>query len=293
MSLTVCFIAKDEERCIGRAIRSVLPVADRIVVVDTGSTDGTQKVARELGARVETFAWVDDFAAARNYALTFARDTTWVAWMDCDDVLQPDSLKPLALYKSDPANCVIGWEMENVDVPVERQPDVGVQKCIQYRMFPRGVRFTNKVHETVVASATDLGLPFYNAPEIKVRHYGYCEKDIEPKLYRNARLAAIGAGWPRWCAGFSLPGGYYGFYAPYGLCVIQGTEVKYVAKLEKADIDPLSVDELQVKLAATAAKIVTFLKEGGLRIGNVEDSLQAEIDRLNEAIELNLRGVHA
>ena len=42
---------------------------DEIVVVDTGSTDRTKEIAREFGAKVFDFVWIDDFAAARNEAL--------------------------------------------------------------------------------------------------------------------------------------------------------------------------------------------------------------------------------
>src|SRR5438477_243699 len=43
--------------------------AVELVVVDTGSTDDTVKIARRLGARIAHFTWVDDFAAARNRSL--------------------------------------------------------------------------------------------------------------------------------------------------------------------------------------------------------------------------------
>lgn len=56
-------IARDEEANIGRALRSAAPVADEMIVADTGSTDRTVEIARDLGARVSHFTWCDDFAA--------------------------------------------------------------------------------------------------------------------------------------------------------------------------------------------------------------------------------------
>ena len=40
-----------------------------IIVVDTGSRDGTREVAKKFAARLFEFAWCDDFSAARNYSL--------------------------------------------------------------------------------------------------------------------------------------------------------------------------------------------------------------------------------
>ena len=51
-TISVAMIAKDEEQCIADAIKSVAPVADQIVLVDTGSSDRTVALARELGAEV-------------------------------------------------------------------------------------------------------------------------------------------------------------------------------------------------------------------------------------------------
>jgi len=64
--VSACMIVKDEEANIGRCLRSLQGKVDEIIVVDTGSTDRTMGIARELGAQVFSFPWRDDFAAARN-----------------------------------------------------------------------------------------------------------------------------------------------------------------------------------------------------------------------------------
>ena len=68
-SLSLALIVKNEARCLARCLHSVQGVASEIVVVDTGSTDETVRIARDCQARVVNFAWRDDFAAARNFAL--------------------------------------------------------------------------------------------------------------------------------------------------------------------------------------------------------------------------------
>ena len=85
-SLTM--IVKDEEHNISKCLSSVAGLFDEIVVVDTGSKDRTREIAREFGARVFDFVWVDDFAAARNAALARATGD-YAFWLDADDVIDP------------------------------------------------------------------------------------------------------------------------------------------------------------------------------------------------------------
>jgi glycosyltransferase involved in cell wall biosynthesis len=63
-------IVKDEEENLARCLQSIRQVVDEIIVVDTGSRDRTVEIARRHGCRVSHFEWCDDFAAARNAALT-------------------------------------------------------------------------------------------------------------------------------------------------------------------------------------------------------------------------------
>ena len=64
-SLALVMIARDEEASIARCLRSVSAFVDQMIVLDTGSTDATASIARELGAQVYHWPWQDDFAAAR------------------------------------------------------------------------------------------------------------------------------------------------------------------------------------------------------------------------------------
>lgn len=66
-------IVRDEEHPLGRCLDSVSGVFDEIVIADTGSTDATKDVAARFGAHIIDFPWIDDFAAARNFA--FAHGT--------------------------------------------------------------------------------------------------------------------------------------------------------------------------------------------------------------------------
>lgn len=85
--LSVAIIARDEVDRIERAIRSV-PFADEVVVLDSGSTDGTPQLARALGARVIETDW-PGFVAQKNRALAECRNR-WVLCLDADELLDAD-----------------------------------------------------------------------------------------------------------------------------------------------------------------------------------------------------------
>ncbi len=86
VSLTM--IVRNEQENLPHALGSVAGLFDEIVMVDTGSEDRTREIAREFGARVFDFVWVDDFAAARNAALARATGV-YAFWLDADDVIDP------------------------------------------------------------------------------------------------------------------------------------------------------------------------------------------------------------
>lgn len=87
MSLTVVILTKNEERHIARAMASVAPIADRVVVVDSGSTDRTVELAREGGAEVLVHPFVTQ-AQQFNWALDqLPADTDWVLRLDADEVV--------------------------------------------------------------------------------------------------------------------------------------------------------------------------------------------------------------
>ena len=91
-------IVKDEEETLARCIECVKPFADEIVIVDTGSTDGTVKIARSLTDKVFFFEWCDDFSAARNFSFSKA-ESDLVMWLDADDVITPENAQKICELK--------------------------------------------------------------------------------------------------------------------------------------------------------------------------------------------------
>ena len=75
--LSLSMIVRDEQENLDACLRSVADFVDEMVVVDTGSRDGTVAVAEGWGARVHHLPWPGDFAPARNHALAKTRGD-WV-----------------------------------------------------------------------------------------------------------------------------------------------------------------------------------------------------------------------
>ncbi len=89
MSLTVLILTHNESRHIARAIQSVQPVADSIVVVDSGSTDDTREIAAGLGATVLRNPWVN-YATQFNWGLDhLPGPADWVLRLDADEIVTP------------------------------------------------------------------------------------------------------------------------------------------------------------------------------------------------------------
>lgn len=98
-TISLCMIVKDEEDVIGRCLESVAGLMDEIVIVDTGSSDRTKEIAAKYTDQIYDFAWIDDFAAARNFSFDQAR-CDYCMWLDADDVLKATDREAFAQLKA-------------------------------------------------------------------------------------------------------------------------------------------------------------------------------------------------
>ena len=89
--ITAIILTKNEEVNIERCIKSLNGVVDRICVVDSGSTDHTIEIAKNLGAEIFNHAPFNHYAAQFNWALdNVGVKTTWVYRIDADEVVTPE-----------------------------------------------------------------------------------------------------------------------------------------------------------------------------------------------------------
>ena len=103
--LSVTLIARDEEDRLPEALASVAFADERIVVVDAASTDRTEKVARQSGARVLVRPF-DGFGRQKNAAAALAKNR-WILSIDADEIVTPklalEIRSSLAAAASDPS----------------------------------------------------------------------------------------------------------------------------------------------------------------------------------------------
>ncbi len=99
--LSLSMIVRDEAERLGPCLQSVAGFAEELVVVDTGSVDGTDALAERLGATVHRLPWPGDFAEARNRALEWVSGD-WVLVLDADETLLPEARAPLRALMGQP-----------------------------------------------------------------------------------------------------------------------------------------------------------------------------------------------
>lgn len=216
-SLGVAMIVKNGAETLRECIESVAGVADQIVIADTGSSDGTPQLARDLGAEVFDFSWRDDFAQARNAALR-ALATDWVLVMDDDEELDPqardkipDLLKHATLINAQLHGAKIGGYSVTVrnymplrfgvggNAPSFKPVSSSIPRaararsyadfpiCRLFRRHPE-IYYVGRVHEIVEPRIRALGwdLPF---AKLVIHHFGIlsspAERRAKDEFYRK------------------------------------------------------------------------------------------------------------
>jgi glycosyltransferase involved in cell wall biosynthesis len=85
--ITLCMIVKNEEDKLEQCLKSIVGNVDEIIIVDTGSMDGTKEIAYRYTDNVYDFEWTDDFAAARNFSISKAGNEH-VLMLDSDEITE-------------------------------------------------------------------------------------------------------------------------------------------------------------------------------------------------------------
>lgn len=189
-SLSACFLTRNEEATIERAVRSVKGVADEVIVADTHSDDRTAEIAAAAGATVVQFTWGNDFAAGRDYTIRQARGD-WVLWLHGREELMPEGHAALreCLARDD----VFGFfvRMQNMTADAKRQ----AAETADLRLFRRRSdlprlfvgRLHPHFHADVLEAVRREGLQVAQS-DVVVRHYADPSPRNASKLRFNLRL---------------------------------------------------------------------------------------------------------
>lgn len=97
-TISLCMIVRDEESVLDRCLSGIRDIADEIIIVDTGSADGTKEIAERYTNKIFDFKWTDDFSAARNFSFSKA-EMDYIMWLDADDVIDGENRRKLLELK--------------------------------------------------------------------------------------------------------------------------------------------------------------------------------------------------
>lgn len=209
--LSQCMIVKNEEMNIERALSWGREMMWEQIVVDTGSTDRTVEIAERMGAKVYHFSWIDDFAAAKNYAIEQA-EGDWIAFLDADEYLSPEDVKKLPamlskLSKDGYHALVASWiQVEGGEVfQKDGEGGLGWRESLradgsrgislagtQIRFFCRrpDLRYRGRIHEKLYLEKGELR-PWDGSREISILHTGYTDSEMETKNKVERNIALV------------------------------------------------------------------------------------------------------
>lgn len=183
--LTLSMIVKNEEKYLRECLESVKDTVDEIVIVDTGSEDKTVEIAKSYNARIFHFKWINDFSAARNFALSNSTGN-WILYLDADERLSSESVRKLKNLVE--INELIGVKC----VVVSLDEKLGISQSMKYtRLFRNNsdILFDGKVHEQIENSLIKNNYKIIDS-EIIIYHQGYNvpKEELKFKAERNLKL---------------------------------------------------------------------------------------------------------
>ena len=198
MKISQCMIVKNEEKNIERALSWGKSIMCEQIVVDTGSTDHTVEIAKKMGAKVFHFTWIDDFAAAKNYAIEQATGD-WIAFLDADEYFLEEDVKkiPNILKQLDKEKYMVKGVKKKCNVVKAALYNLNISGQVkdveeQTRIFRNVsyIRYKGRIHEQIAGRKKD-DLLIADAKEmLKIYHTGYAwtEESREKKMIRNISM---------------------------------------------------------------------------------------------------------
>jgi glycosyltransferase involved in cell wall biosynthesis len=188
-SISVVMIVKDEAEMAPGFIESVKGLWDELVVVDTGSTDGTPELFAAAGAKIVHHPWRDDFAEARNVSLAHAHGD-WVLVLDADERVSPAFIKAFLSKCEDPSVGALTVRMSN-PLPYGHRRDSWVLRAWRR---DDAVRFRHAIHEDAsgdVARMLASSKRTIERVEAPVEHLGYVRSRAAAKDKKGRDLALL------------------------------------------------------------------------------------------------------
>ncbi len=187
-TLTLSMIIKNEEKYLRNCLESAKNVVDEIVIVDTGSIDNSLKIAKEFNANIFHFNWLNDFSAARNFALSKSTGD-WILYLDADERISQSSISEIKQITDTEKKLGIQCLVNSISTNKKNS-----QKMKYVRLFKndKKIYFTGKAHEQIEPSLIQNNYKIIDS-NIEILHYGYDVSDekLKEKAERNLKLLLI------------------------------------------------------------------------------------------------------
>lgn len=164
VKISLAMIVKNEEKYIERCIESVKNLVDEIVIVDTGSTDNTLNIIKQIpNIKLFCYKWSDDFSKARNYSIDKATGD-YILVLDADEYVVEGS--KVEFEKAIVANAIGRIQIES---RFKKDNQEYFSSTYVSRFFSKEIRYIGAIHEQLESKQNRIKL------NIRVKHDGYYE----------------------------------------------------------------------------------------------------------------------
>ncbi len=185
LRLSQCMIVKNEEKNIEQALSWGKEIMWEQIVVDTGSTDRTVEMAEQIGAKVYHFEWIDDFAAAKNFAIEQASGN-WIVFLDADEYMMPEDVEKLPdlIKKAEEQRLEV---LRTLMIQMGDDSHSVNRHCRIFKNTTR-IRYQKPIHEQLYYNGSFIENHVLDATSLSIYHTGYNVDLSEEKSRRNIRI---------------------------------------------------------------------------------------------------------
>jgi len=180
-TISLCMIVKNEEDIIASCLEHAKPYVTEIIVVDTGSTDNTRGICEQHGARVITHEWKDDFADARNVALSHAT-SEWILVLDADELISETDFSFLSSSHKD-----VFW----ITICNIKSTSTSSHQALRLFRNKKGYGYMYRIHEQLMKNRKPVNERTIGTSPVVVEHRGYEEEIVQRKNKHERNLQLL------------------------------------------------------------------------------------------------------
>lgn len=188
MKISACYIVRNEEKNIENNLKIMQNLVDEIIIVDTGSTDSTIKIAQNYDVQIFNYKWQNDFAAARNFALSKSTGK-WIIFLDADEfIIEITKENLINLLLENDKNDILLIKLVNIDASNNNQY---IDEFWAPRIFKNSndIKYRGIIHEQLIhINEKFLKINTISENIVKILHTGYSTETITKKAKRNLML---------------------------------------------------------------------------------------------------------